>query len=241
MIFQLQNGCKRIAVFSGSGRISITCTTGSSSSDNYMVQSVPKTAWGKKYLTTPALGVIDGTHPLGNQAINIYRICVADPTTVVRINGVVTAIPGFYYEIAATNQTQLIEADKPIMVAQYFTSQNACGNGNPGDPEVIYLSAVEQNINTVLWNATPNYLILNHYFNVVIPNSGTAITSFTLDGVPTGGFTPHPGDPTYSYLRLAVSAGAHRIRSDSGFNAIAYGFGAAESYGYNQHNKATKL
>ena len=39
--------CKRIAVFSGSGRISITCTGGSSSSDNYMVQSFPKNAWAK--------------------------------------------------------------------------------------------------------------------------------------------------------------------------------------------------
>ena len=218
------NGCKRIAVFSGSGRISITCNANSSSSDNYMVQSVPKSAWGKKYLTAPAGG---------NQANNIYRICVPDPTTNVLINGIPTIIPGFYYEIAATNQPQMIEADKPIMVAQYFTSQGACGNGNPGDPEVIYLSAVEQNINTVLWNATPNFGISTHWVNVVIPTGGTGISSFTFDGIPWGGFVPHPQDPNYSYLRLNVVPGAHIIRSDSGFNAIAYGFGNAESYGYN--------
>ncbi len=132
-------GCKRIAVFSGSGRISITCNNNNSSSDNYMVQSMPKSAWGKKYLTAPAFG---------NQAFNIYRVCVSDPATVVRINGVVTGLPlqnNFYYEIPATNQPQMIEADQPIMVAQYFTSQGACGNGNPGDPEVIYLSSLEFN------------------------------------------------------------------------------------------------
>ena len=170
-------GCKKIAVYSGTGRISITCNNNSSSSDNYMVQAFPKTAWGKKYLTASAAG---------NQSNNIYRICVSDPTTVVRINGVVTALPlqgNFYYEIAATNQPQLIEADKPVTVAQYFTSQGACGNGQPGDPEVIYLSPVEQNINKVLWNATPNFLILAHYFNVVIPNTGTAVSSFRLDGM----------------------------------------------------------
>ncbi len=223
------SGCKRIAVFSGSGRISINCpNTSSSSSDNYMVQAMPKTAWGKKYLTIPAAG---------GQSFNIYRICVQDPTTVVKINGVVTALPlqnSFYYEIAATNQPQMIEGDKPIMVAQYFTSQGSCGNNAmPGDPEVIYLSAVEQNINTVQWNATPNFAITNHYFNVVIPNGGTALSSFTYDGAPIGGWIVDPWDPNYSYLRPAVTAGTHIIKSDSGFNAIAYGFGNAESYGYN--------
>ena len=221
------NGCKRIGVFSGSGRISITCNANSSSSDNYMVQAAPKTAWGKKYLTAQAGG---------NQANNIYRVCVTNPATVVKINGVVTGLPlinGFYYEIPVTNQPQLIEGDSSIMVAQYFTSQGQCGNGTPGDPEVIYLSAVEQNINTVLWNATPNFLITSHWVNVVIPNGGTGVSSFTFDGVPWGGFIPHPQDPNYSYIRLNIAPGPHRIKSDSGFNAIAYGFGNAESYGYN--------
>ena len=46
-------------------------------------------------------------------------------------------------------------------------------------------------------------------------------------------FTVHPQDPNYSYLIANIAAGQHRIESDSGFNAIAYGFGSAESYGYN--------
>ena len=228
-------GCKRIAVFSGSGRISITCNNSSSSSDNYMVQSFPKTAWGKKYLTAPAAG---------NQAFNFYRVCVTDPTTVVKINGVVTALPlqgGFYYEIAQTNQPQMIEADKPIMVAQYFTSQSSCGNGTIGDPEVIYLSSVEQNISKVIFNSNilvnPNPPIINiHCFNVVIPNTGTALSSFKLDGaaLPAGSFIVHPQDANYSYARInTLALGQHVIQSDSGFNAIAYGFAATESYGYN--------
>ena len=223
------SGCKKIAVFSGSGKLSITCTTSSSSADNYMAQAVPKTAWGKKYLTVPAAG---------NQSYNIYRVCISDPATVVKINGLTTTLPlqgGFYYEISSTNLPQLVEADKPILVAQYFTSQGSCNNGTPGDPEVIYLSPVEQNINTVIWNATPNFAITGHYVNVVLPNTGTAISSFRLDGVavPAASFIVHPQDPAYSYLRQTVGAGQRIIKSDSGFNAIAYGFGAAESYGYN--------
>ena len=225
--------CKKIAVFSGSGRISITCNTGSSSSDNYMVQAFPKDAWGKKYLTVP-------TSSLNN---NIYRVCVADPATQVTVNGAPIGLPllnNFYYEIAATTAPLRIEADLPIIVAQYIASQGNCGNPPtgtaPGDPEVIYLSPVEQNISKVLWNATPNFNITKHFYNVVIPNTGTAISSFRLDGatVPAGLFTVHPQEPNYSYLsRQLAAAGQHTIESDSGFNAIAYGFGTAESYGYN--------
>ncbi len=221
------SGCKKIAVFSGSGRISISCDAQSSSSDNYMVQAMPKNAWGKKYLTVQANG---------NQANNIYRVCVSNPAAIVMINGAITGLPlinNFYYEIPATNQPLLIESDSAIMVAQYFTSQGECGNNTPGDPEVIYLSAVEQNINKVLWNATPNFAITTHHFNVVIPNTGTALTSFRLDGAAIGGFVTHPQEPGYSYLRQAVAPGFHIIQSDSGFNAIAYGYGTFESYGYN--------
>ncbi|MFN4284349.1 MAG: PKD domain-containing protein [Lacibacter sp.] len=228
-------GCKKIAVFSGSGRISITCpNNNSASSDNYMVQSFPKNAWGKRYLTATAAG---------GQDFNHFRICVSNPATAVRVNGAPITVPligNFYYDLPITNQPLLIEADEPIMVAQVFPSQGNCGNTTGvGDPEVIYLSPVEQNINRVLWNATPNHNITGHYFNVIIPNKGTAISSFRLRNaagavIPTNPFVVHPQDPNYSYLRQQLpSAGVYSISSDSGFNAIAYGFGSFESYGYN--------
>lgn len=227
------SGCKKIAVFSGSGRINIACGNGPSttSSDNYMVQAFPKSAWGKRFLTATAAGT---------QSFNIFRVCVADPSTNVMVNGAPIGLPlqnNFYYQIGPTNQPLLIEADKPITVAQYFTSQSRCGNGSPGDPEVIYLSPVEQNINRVLFNS--NLLVAGgtqgHYVNVIIPNRGTAISSFRIDGaVPATPFTVHPGDPNYSYIKISgLSQGQHLIQSDSGFNAIAYGFANAESYGYN--------
>jgi gliding motility-associated-like protein len=223
--------CKKIAVFSGSGRISLTCNNTPSSSDNYMVQAFPKAAWGKKFLTTTTGG---------NMTNNIYRICVADPATNILINGAVSALPllnNFYYQTAPTNLPMKIEADQQITVAQYVSSQGACGNGNPGDPEVIYLSPVEQNISDVLFNS--NLLVAanpSHFVNVIIPNGGTALSSFLRDGapVPPGSFTVHPQDANFSYIKInGLNLGQHTLRSDSGFNAIAYGFAAAESYGYN--------
>lgn len=225
--------CKRIAVFSGSGKINIKCPIGPSgnSADNYMVQAFPKTAWGKYYLTVP-------TKQMPN---NYFRIAVSDPTTVVKFNGSVLGglVNNFYYQVGATNTPNLIEADQPVMVAQYITSANQCGNttiGSNGDPEVIYLSPVEQNIDKVILNSTPNAAISPnwHYVNVVIPNGGTALSSFKIDGVTIGGFSVHPQNPAYAYLVYNFSGpGQHIVQSDSGFNAIAYGYGNAESYGYN--------
>ena len=129
----------------------------------------------------------------------------------------------------------LIEADKPINVAQFCTTSGQDGNTNTsagGDPEMIYLSPVEQTINDITLYSAAQFKILQSFINVIIRNGGTK--SFTLDGVSkTSSFLPHPQDPNYSYAIFTVSSGSHRIYSDTGFNAIAYGFGSAESYGYN--------
>jgi len=227
-------GCKKIAVFSGAGKISIG-GGGTGSADNLFAQAFPSVAWGKKYLTAPT----------GSQPNNYYRICVTDPTTVVKLNGVVLSaaalVNKFYYQFKNANASgtnpavpNLIEADKPILVAQYCTTQGQDGNPNTnpgGDPEMIYLSPVEQTINNItLYSANKN-LILQSYINVIIKNGGMA--SFTLDGNKVSGFQPHPQEPNYSYAIIPVTAGSHTLYSDTGFNAIAYGFGSAESYGYN--------
>ncbi|GAB2814215.1 gliding motility-associated C-terminal domain-containing protein [Ferruginibacter profundus] len=219
--------CKKIAVFSGAGKLSIKCpnTGNGATSDNYMAQAFPKAAWGKQFLTVPTL----------QYDSNYYRICVSDPTTIVKVNGVVQSglIGNFYYQIK--NRTpNLIEGDKPITVAQYISSQNECGGSGDGDPEMIYLSSVEQNISRVILYSTQNFNIGFHYLNVVLPNSGTAISSFRIDGaIPSSPFVVHPQKPGYVYLQQSVSSGQHIVSSDSGFNITAYGYGPAESYGYN--------
>lgn len=58
-------GCKRIAVFSGSGKLSIStpgCNAGSA--DNLYQQLYPVAAWGRKYVTAPSV----------NKPWNYYRI-----------------------------------------------------------------------------------------------------------------------------------------------------------------------
>ena len=198
------------------------------SADNLFAQAFPAVAWGKKYVTAPT----------GSQPNNFYRICVTDPKTIVKLNGNVlpssSLINGFYYQFLNGNATgsnpatpNLIESDVPVLVAQYCTTQGQEGNPNTspyGDPEMIYLSPVEQTINSITLYSASKFLILQSYINIIIKNQG--VGSFTIDGVSQqSSFQSHPKEPNYSYAIIPVSSGSHTLYSDSGFNAIAYGFG----------------
>ena len=250
------NGCKRIAVFSGSSNLAIACenyllTAPSISTDNLYQQMIPQQAWGKKYITIP-------TTSLPN---NIYRIIVSDTLTVVKRNGVQlpfsSLINHLYYQYisdpappAGTTTTapsvEVIDASKPVMVAQFITSRLDCGNystvnpNNDGDPEMIILSPVEQGIDRAEVYSTQYAAIDTSYINVAIKTTG--VTSFKLDGttrVPA--FSTVPFDAAYSYAKFKVTQGLHTLKSDSTFNAIAYGYGPGESYGYNAGANAKNL
>jgi hypothetical protein len=232
------SSCKRIAVFSGSGKLSINCTTnGAGSADNYIQQAFPSSAWGRKYLTVPT----------NRMPTNFYRVIVSDTSTTVKLNGAVlnkaSLVNNFYYEFSS-NVANSIESNLPVMVSQYITTAGSCGNniiGGNGDPEMIYLSPIEQTINKVTINSTNNFNIGSayHFANIVIPKKGA--TSLKIDGVVITGSTVHPGDTNYLYYQPQLTAGSHTISSDSGFNAIAYGYGGAESYGYNAGANVTDL
>ncbi|CAM3671325.1 PKD domain-containing protein [Mucilaginibacter galii] len=224
--------CKKISVFSGSGKIGIGCSSPANlSSDNFFQQVYPTASWGKYYITAP----------LANRPYDVYRIVLSDPSTVVTLNGTAVAASSFtgglYYEFTGT-QPNVVSADKPIQVVQYSATQNqtlgsTCRptTGDIGDPEMIYVPAIEQSIDHVTLYSTGQFRILANYINVIIPTK--AISTFVLDGVPTSnGFTPIPGNTAYSYAQLTVGEGRHTISASEGFNAIAYGFGNAESYGY---------
>jgi gliding motility-associated-like protein len=224
-------GCKKIAVFSGAGRIGIGCASANQiSSDNLFQQAYPSSTWGRRYITVPSAG----------RPRNFYRIIRPDPTAVVRVNGRVIApnlfTNNFYHQIETT-ELQVIESDKPIMVAQYFTTQNCGEPTGIGDPEMIFLNPLEQTINDVTLTSMrliqpQNTQNNRHYINVVLKNLPQVIQSFRVDGAPYSAFTPLPQDPNYAYAQIPVQEGTHRLLCDSGFNAIAYGFAQTESYGY---------
>jgi gliding motility-associated-like protein len=228
------SGCKRLAVFCGSGKIAIGCG-GAGTSDNLYQQMYSTSTWGKTYITVPSIN-----EPNHISQYNYYRIFKSDPTARVFLNGVEMAtasfINGRYATIQGSDVPNHISSDKPILVAQYLTTQGCGGNSGEGDPEMIYLNPVEQTVTHVTLNSMQpavNTNINQHFINAVLKNVPEALNNFKIDGTSFGSsFVPHPNAPGYAYAQIPVSSGTHTINSDTPFNAISYGFGNAESYGY---------
>ncbi|AEV97866.1 PKD domain containing protein [Niastella koreensis GR20-10] len=242
--------CHPISVFSGSSRTEI-CPGGGQlgpSGDFIMQQVFPATAWGARYLT----GITANTDDINTPGVNRFRVYVRDKTTKVFANG--SPVPGSlnpygnYYDFSASTP-QYITADKPVMVAQLIVSQGGCGTSSTSynDPEMIFLSPMEQAINNVSFYSAEKENILNNYLMLTIPAAG--INSLSIDGSAPGAGTALdlvidcPGLPGYKVVvkELSKTGAQHNVRSDSVFNAIAYGLGDHESYGYNAGSYVNNL
>ena len=222
--------CYPIAVFSGSSRTSNPISCGSGGGDNDNQQCFPTQSWGKKYLLAPT----SRSSAASQFMTNSYRVLVKDPTTVVKRNGIVlTGLQKNTFYFFESTTADAIEADKPIMVAQYMTG-GSCLGGGLGDPEMIYVSPVEQGIKRVGFYRNTRESISVNYLTLVIPTSGVA--SLRIDGSPAFDHSyAHPNAPGYTVVvkRWTAQATQAKASSDSAFTAITYGLGSVESYGYN--------
>lgn len=230
-------GCKKVAVYSGSGRIGIGCQKNFESGDNLIQQLYPTSTWGKKYLTVPS----------DPRPLNYYRVIRPDPSARVMVDGQTIPSAAFVNNFHYTFHDALphvIESDKPIQVAQYFTNQDCGEQTGNGDPEMIFLNPVEQ---VITRSTLVSMRLLNsgnaiHNIMAVVKNDPAAIASFAIDGQShAAAFTEHPADPAYAYAQIGVEQGPHTITCDTPFNAIAYGFSEKESYGYSAGTNLSDL
>lgn len=229
------SSCSPIAVFSGNSAVTIGtpfCT--GTSYDPLFQQNYPISTWGKNFGFIPF-----GDYTNGNP----FRVMASEDNTTVSFNGVPVATlnAGQIYPGAFTSNPVLltdathITADKPILVAQYMQASNCSGTNN-GDPDMVILNPIEQNIKDITIFSSTQQNINRQWLNVLIKTE--AVPSFRIDGlVPTTPFVPAPNIPGYSYLRHLFTPaiqGSHFLRADSGFNAICYGYqqGQFESYSY---------
>ena len=228
--------CHPIAVFGGSSRTggeTLTCGTGSGR-DNDMQQLFPEHAWGKRYATAPFSRSNGSTLQANSLQTSVYKVVVKDPTTIVKRNNVTLTglINGKYYKFSS-NTADYIVADKPIMVAQFMSGTSAC-NGGSGDPEMVIISPIEQAIKQTGFYRNTKEAIDANYLTLVVPTAGVA--SLRIDNSATFNYTyAHPNLPGYTVVvkGWASSQSQALVRCDSGFTAITYGLGGAESYGYN--------
>lgn len=227
--------CFPAAVFSGSSGTVVSCKDEAGNTGNYIYQqNLPYQAWGKTYLTVPTYGA-DGTYTIRN----VYRVAVKDAATAVKVNGTLLSgallVNNAYYELESTD-ANYIEADRPVMVAQYMPSMGNCGTGRgnaDGGPEMIYLTPVEQGIKQAAFFRNNMGDIEANYLVVVVPDAG--LTSLLIDG-------RNRFDATYPHAMQGYTVvmkrwDAERIQStvtcDTTFTGITYGVGRDESYGFN--------
>jgi hypothetical protein len=225
--------CFPIAVFAGSSRTSNPASCGSGGGDNDNQQCFPFQAWGKRYLTAPTSNSVTASTFM----TNTYKIAVKDPTTVVKRNGVIIPLANLInnsYYTYESSSADYIQSDKPVMVAQFMTGGGCLGGGGGGDPEMIYMSPIEQGIKNIGFFRNTREGITVNYVTIIIPTAG--ISSLTIDGSSAFSHTyPHPNLPGYSVVikRWSAAQAQAIARSDSAFTAITYGLGSVESYGYN--------
>lgn len=225
--------CPTVAVFSGSSRTYISCPAGTpASGDNIIQQVLPRQVWGMRYLTAP----FSNSNLAASLQTNIYRVLVTDPATVVTRNGV--ALTGLqqntFYEFNS-GTADLIEADKPVMVAQYMASQGGCPNiSGDGDVEMTYVSPIDQGVKSTFFSRTTNENITVQYLTLIVSAAG--LPSLRIDGGNTfDHIYDHPQDAGYKVVvkRWAAANAFTEVSSDLPFVGTTYGLGSVESYGYN--------
>ncbi len=232
-----QGECHPVAAFTGSSGLYISCGESGPSSgshfpeDNLYQQMIPTQAWGQRYLTIPTS--VDEKITEFNP--NIFKVAVKDPTTIVKRNGVqLTGMVNQTYEFNSSTP-DYIEADKPILISQSIPSLNACGYRGLGDPDLAYISPIEQGIKQIGFFRNKDEDIAWNFLSLTIPDAGLA--SLTVDGAKDYSVMPHPNMPGYSVVvqrwRSTWAYGQCQVKSDSAFTAVTYGLGNAESYMYN--------
>lgn len=239
--------CYPIAVFSGSSRTAIDMPAGCFSGGDFMMQqNFPITAWGKRYLVAPTSFSGSAYNTASNPfAMNTFRVAVQDPTTVVLKDGApLTGLVNNHYYQYFSNQPHYLESDKPIMVAQ-FLGDGACqGGSGVGDPEMIYISPIEQGIKSAGFYRNTVESIQVNYLTMIVPTNAMPSLKIYDNGViQTPDYTySHPANGTLSLKgvnytvvikRWTSAQRPVRVECDSAFTGLTYGLGSVESYGYN--------
>jgi hypothetical protein len=196
---------------------------------DHIVEELPPTStWGKSFLTMPLANRNPNDVPGRGDT---FRFLASTNGTNVKVNGVavVTLGRGQVHELIIDAPAR-IDADQPILVAQYSNSGSFDGVPN-SDPFMMLIPPFEQFLAdyTVTTPATFPVAFTN-FINVVAPTA--AVGAIQLDGVPipAGSYTPIASG--FAGVQIPVPIGTHNLTGPLPFGVFVYGFASADSYGY---------
>lgn len=214
--------CRPFAVFGGSMCAVVSCAA----CDHVNEQMIPVNTWGTDFHTVP----------LGNLSAWAYRVLANEDNTLVSIDGggAVSLNAGQTHQVLNSSQPVCITSDKPISVTQIMQGATCAGSGDPS----LLLLTPDDRISTSAQFTTlfSTQAVMGHYVSVVTPTG--AISQLQLDGSPVSPalFSTYTACAGYSYAKVFVTAGTHRLSSPAGFLAYAYGLASGESYMYSVSN-----
>jgi hypothetical protein len=219
--------CKNLAVFGGNKWTSVGNCGGAN--DHLFQQMYPVNTWGTDYLHVSLRGRTSG---------EMVKVLASENNTSVQVDGINVGIlnAGKFLTLNfEPDAVKIISTDKPSLVTVFAKSQECNDTESPlfedGDPFMMSYSPNKQLLQSVTFNAIQLPEIRNHYVNIIVPTAAVNLTK--LDGQNIDNqFTPFVQSPDFSFARINVSQGVHRLDNPEGFIAYVYGFGYLESYGY---------
>lgn len=231
---------KPVGVFSGHLRASIPLGLQEFDSKNHLTEMLyPTEKWGKSFVTLP----------FNNDGIgDFFRIHCIEPNTNVTVKGWninqqhLLANPGDFKTLSFIRDPLLIEADKPISIAQYMTSSFSANQRlQTFDPCMMLIPSIDKVITKASFHVVQNpssnpRQFLRHFISLVCTED--AVDHIKLDNrliktIVSNLPNQRLNGTQLFYATVPVTPGTHHLTTMEGaFNAALYGTGPDDAYAF---------
>lgn len=222
---------RKIAVFSGN--VCEYIPEGYLACDHIVEQDWPVAFWGKQFVVTTS----------SMRSKDIVRVTASVNNCQVKKNGstIATLSVGqtHQFELNASEDAVFIETTQPACTYLYFTGADY--GGTNGDPSMVIVSPIEQQIHETTFGTFSSGSSRYHFVNVVTQTQ--CVSGMRLDGTDISDhFHVLAANPDYAYAKIQVSDNAHKLSNrKGGFVAHVYGLGFCESYAYSVGSNVADL
>jgi PKD repeat protein len=247
--------CNGIAVFSGHQRSSVPDT--SKFSRDHLIEQIPPTrTWGTTFVVPP----------IAYATKFIVRVLASEPGTSLTFDGTsatISSAGGYLEYTVAGNKAYTIDANKPVLVAQYAMTANDGFDlvRGVGDPFMIIVPPLEQRIDRFVFNAyvPPTSTITSvqdgwrNNLYVALIGDKAELGNVTIDGLSLTTiqgralspvvYSTIDATPQIQCITVRVPEGIHSVDASQGKGVIGvmYGMTAFDSYGFLAGSKFSNL
>ena len=219
----VRNKKQRVAVFAGSRSVAVPDIS-ISYLDHAQEQMMPVTALGRRFVVTQTC----------QRETDWVRVTTLKDHCKIWKNGTllgaINTNQPFDLTIMESEPVLFIETSEPAMVGLYFS-----GCGDPwsvGDPAMVIIQPVEQQVESATFCTFNTYYSHTHFANIVCETNHVSGMMLDTTNIATQ-FDLVPGNTAYSYARIQLENGVHRLSNNAGgFVSHVYGHGVYEGYSF---------